>query len=238
MQGPDPKKIARIAALQKTAGEVRFIKDRSGDSKEWAWGPPGASERTISENFLFNAKELKPLALSLRSALMALGHVTSAHARFVKIKSRNVSPDGSLGGQGYIQKITDLRRQLMNCIEVLSAFTDTVYDEIKAPHWQPAEDKMTPRDRKEVQQIVEESTEIKDDPEVWAEEEEAEEEVQKKPTPRSKKRNKEASADPLARVASQIWMASEDFARKDPVGHARLVEAMTGIYQFMQKGSP
>lgn len=237
MQGPDPKKIARIAALQKTAGEVRFIKDRSGDSKEWAWGPPGASERAISDNFIFNAKELKPLALTLRSALMALGHATSAHARFVKIKSRNVSPDGALGGQGYIQKVSDLRRQLMNCIEVLSAFTDTVYDEIKAPHWQPAEDKLTPRDRKEVKQIVEESTEIKDDPENWAEEEEAEEAAQKKPAPKKVNRSKKASTDPLAHVASQIMMASEDFAHTDPMGHARLVEAMAGIYQFMQKGS-
>jgi hypothetical protein len=174
MNTPDPKKIARIASLTKTAGEVRFVKDRSGDAKEWAWAAPGASERKISENFIFNAKELKPLALTLRSALMALGHVTSAHARFVKVKSRNVSPDGALGGMGYVQKIPDMRRQLMNCIEVLSAITDTLHDELHAPHWHPAEDTMTPRDRDEVKQIVEESQDIKDDPENWAVEEEEE----------------------------------------------------------------
>jgi hypothetical protein len=174
MNTPDPKKIARIASLTKTAGEVRFVKDRSGDAKEWAWAAPGASERKISENFIFNAKELKPLALTLRSALMALGHVTSAHARFVKVKSRNVSPDGALGGMGYVQKIPDMRRQLMNCVEVLSAVTDTLYDELHAPHWHPAEDTMTPRDRDEVKQIVEESQDIKDDPENWAVEEEEE----------------------------------------------------------------
>ena len=175
MHEPDPKKIARIASMDKHAGEVRFIKDRSGDAKEWAWAAPGASERKISDNFLFNAKQLKPLALTLRSALMALGHVTSAHARFVKIKSRNVSPDGALGGMGYVQKIPDMRRQLMNCIEVLSATTDTLFDEIQAPHWQPAGDKLTPRDREEVQQLVEQSEDIKDDPENWALEEEMEE---------------------------------------------------------------
>lgn len=175
MHEPDPKKIARIASMDKQAGEVRFIKDRSGDAKEWAWAAPGASERKISDNFLFNAKQLKPLALTLRSALMALGHVTSAHARFVKIKSRNVSPDGALGGMGYVQKIPDMRRQLMNCIEVLSATTDTLFDEIQAPHWQPAGDKLTPRDREEVQQLVEQSEDIKDDPENWALEEEMEE---------------------------------------------------------------
>lgn len=167
---PNPRKI--VAAFNKQAGEVRFIKDRAGDSKEWAWSPPGASERNISENFIFNSKDLKPLVLTLRSALMALGHTTSAHARFVKIKSRMISPDGALGGMGYVQKITDMRRNLMNCVEVLSAFTDTLHDEVLAPHWHPAEDKMTPRDRTEVRELVQETKEIQQDPEGWANEQE------------------------------------------------------------------
>lgn len=158
----------------RTAGEVRFIKDRGSDHNEWGWGTPGPSEREINNEFMFNAKYLKPLAQSLRSALMALGHTTSAHAKFVKIKSRNVSPDGNLGGKGYIQKIPDMRRQLMNCIEALSSFTDTVYDELAAPHWDPAEDLLSPRDRDEVKDIIEDAEEIKQDPEEWAEEEEAE----------------------------------------------------------------
>lgn len=158
----------------KTAGEVRFIKDRGGDKNEWGWGSPGPSEREITESFVFNAKYLKPLACTLRSALMALGHATSAHARFVKIKSRNISPDGALGGKGYIAKIPDMRRQLMNVIEALSAFTDTVYDEIEAAHWNKVEDTLSPRDRQDVQQIVQDVKEIKDDPEGWAEEAEDE----------------------------------------------------------------
>lgn len=183
---PDPRRVVaryirskdggrgKTAAMNRTAGEVRFIKDRSGDSKEWGWGPPGPSERQIDSDFVFNAKHLKPLAKSMRSALMALGHTTSAYNRFVKIKSRNISPDGSLGGRGYIQKIPDMRRQLMNCVEALSAFTDTVFDELQAPHWDPAEDKLTSRDREEVFEIVEDAEQIKDDPEGWASEQESE----------------------------------------------------------------
>jgi len=183
---PDPRRVVaryirskdggrgKTAAMNRTAGEVRFIKDRSGDSKEWGWGPPGPSERQIDSEFVFNAKHLKPLAKSMRSALMALGHTTSAYNRFVKIKSRNISPDGSLGGRGYIQKIPDMRRQLMNCVEALSAFTDTVFDELQAPHWDPAEDRLTSRDREEVFEIVEDAEQIKDDPEGWASEQEAE----------------------------------------------------------------
>lgn len=181
---PDPNRVAlryahqkglrvKSASMTRTAGEVRFIKDRSGDSSEWGWGAPGPSEREIQPEFVFNAKHLKPLAQTMRSALMALGHVTSAYNRFVKIKSRNVSPDGALGGKGYIQKIPDMRRQLMNCVEALSALTDTIYDELHAPHWNPAEDTLDARDRDEVKEIIEDAEEIKDDPEGWAEGQEA-----------------------------------------------------------------
>lgn len=167
-------KLVKNAAMRRTAGEVRFIKDRSGDASEWAFGPPGPSEREIQPSFVFNARHLKPLAQTLRSALMALGHTTSAYNRFVKIKSRNVSPDGNLGGKGYIQKITDMRRQLMNCVEALSALTDTIYDEMNAPHWNPTEDTLDARDRDEVKEIIEDVQEIKEDPEAWAEEQESE----------------------------------------------------------------
>jgi hypothetical protein len=163
-----------LISRPKVAGEVRFVKDRSGDKSEWGWGPTGPAERTIDGQFVFNAKHLKPLALTLRSSLMALGHVASAYTRFTKIKSSNISPDGNLGGKGYIQKISDMRRQLVNCVEALSAVTDTIYDEINAPHWHPSEDIMTPRDRQEVREIVQEAETIKDDPEGWAEEQEEE----------------------------------------------------------------
>lgn len=173
MARPDPKKVV-LAHRQKTAGEVRFIKDRGSNKDEWGWGSPGPNERQIQEDFVFNAKYLKPLALTMRSALMALGHATSAHARLVKVKSRNVSPDGALGGKGYIQKIPDMRRQLMNTIEALSALTDTIHDEMNAPHWDPAEDKLDARDREEVREIVEDSDEIRVDPEGWAADQEEE----------------------------------------------------------------
>lgn len=174
MTHPDPKRVA-AGFRRKTAGEVRFVKDRGGDKSEWAWNSPGPTEREIGEDFVFNPRHLKPMAQVLRSSLMALGHATSAHSRLVKLKSRNVSPDGNLGGRGYIQKIPDMRRQLMNCIEVLSAMSDTLYDELSAPHWNPAEDTLDARDREEVREIVEDAEEIKEDPEGWAQEEEAEE---------------------------------------------------------------
>ena len=166
--------LASPGRRTKTAGEVRFIKDRGGDKNEWGWGTPGPSEREIQEDFEFNPKKLKPLAKCLRSTLMALGHAQSAYNEFTRLKSAQVSPDGSLGGKGYIQKIAEMRRQFMNCSEALSSLSDTLYDEINAPHWNPAIQEQSTREREEVRDIMEDAEEIRRDPEEWAGEEESE----------------------------------------------------------------
>ena len=178
---PDPKLVAnaymhntRIARRVKTAGEVIFRKDRGGEKGEWAWGGIGPSKRDMDEAFQFKGKYVKPLASTLRATLMALGHATSAQNTFVKIKSSDVSPDGNLGGKGYIQKISDMRRQYMNVVEALSALSDTLHDELKAPHWHPESETGGPRERSEVQQIMNDAETIMQDPEGWAEEEEQE----------------------------------------------------------------
>lgn len=158
----------------KTAGEVRFIKDRGSSDKEWGWGSPGPSAREMDTEYEFKARNLEPLIRCLRSTLIALGHAQSAYNSFTKIKSREISPDGSLGGKGYIMKITDMRRQFMNCSEALSSLSDTIYDEIHAPHWkEKLEGAPDNRERDEVQQIMQDVEEIKPNPEGFAQEEEA-----------------------------------------------------------------
>lgn len=156
-----PKKMIR------TAGEVRFVKDNSNDASSWAWGDTGASERRIPADFVFKKNAHKALAKTMRSSLSAMGHALSAYHTFTKIKSADVSPDGALGGRGYIQKVAHMRRAYMNVAEALSALSDTIYDEINAPHWQDA------GVTKEIKAIVEEAEEIREDPEAWAEEQDA-----------------------------------------------------------------
>lgn len=153
--------------MKRTAGEVRFIKDRGGDTGEWAWGEYSPKNRNMVKDHKYNKKCAKDLARVLRSTLMALGHAMSAYSVFAKIKSRDVSPDGSLGGKGYIMEIKSMRKQYMNVVEALSALSDTVYDEINEDHWAAAVEKLTAKILKEVEQI-------KEDPENWAEENETE----------------------------------------------------------------
>ena len=129
--------------------------------------PTGHLSRDIDPNYEYDPKNLEPLVRCLRSALMALGHATSAHHAFVKLKSRDVSPDGMLGGQGFVQHVAEMRQQFAACVEALSGLTDTLYDEIKAPHWSEEAEE-------EAGEELEEVEELREDPEGWAQQEEQE----------------------------------------------------------------
>lgn len=153
----------------KTAGEVIFKKDLSGDAAQWAYATPGPSERIIGD-FNYSPKNLKPLAKTLRATLAGLGHVLSAYNTFAKVKSARVSPDGNLGGKGFIQKITDMRKQFMNTVEALSALSDTLYDEVNAPHWSVISRQEDSAQKTQVQEMISDVEEIRNDPEEWAEE--------------------------------------------------------------------
>lgn len=191
MSKADPKVVAqrygqrtKTASRVKTAGEVRFIKDHGDDSSAWAWGQHPPSERKMHPDHAFNLKCNKVLAKVLRSTLSSLGHTMSAYSAFAKIKSRDISPDGNLGGRGYIMEIKAMRRQYMNIVEALSALSDTLYDEITADHWKALQESA-------VRKVMEDIEDIKDDPEAWAihEEQEMDEDTPKRDflTPRTEK---------------------------------------------------
>lgn len=164
-------KMAKTIPMRRTAGEVRFVKDNSNDASSWAW-KQGPSERNMQPDYNYNPKRKKALAKVLRSTTASMGHAMSAYNAFTKIKSADVSPDGNLGGKGYIQKIMDMRKQYMNVVEALSALSDTIYDEINAPHWAAISRQESEEDKKEVAQIIQDAEEIKEDPEGWAEDQE------------------------------------------------------------------
>jgi len=175
MSQPDPKRIATAhLARVKTAGEVRFIKDKSGDANQWAWQDGGEQQRTIYPDYAFDPRKAKMLAKVLRATTASMGHAMSAYEMFSKLKSGDISPDGKLGGKGYIQRIPEMRRAYMNVVEALSALTDTLYDEVRAPHWTAISRQETPQEQAEVENIVQDALEIKEDPEAWAQREEAE----------------------------------------------------------------
>jgi hypothetical protein len=94
-------------------------------------------KRKIPDKHAFDPKSLKPLSKMLWATSVALGHALTAHRQFSRLKSVSFSPDGLVGGQGYVMKVKDVRSHLFEACEQLSAICDTIHDEIHAPHWKP-----------------------------------------------------------------------------------------------------
>lgn len=200
MTKPDPKRVAALYLGQpgrvKTAGEVIFKKDRGDDVGSWAYNDNAPSMREIPRDFNYSPRNQKPLAKILRATLAALGHTLSGYNRFAKIKSARVSPDGNLGGRGYIQKIADMRKQYMNCVEALSALADTVYDEINAPHWSLISRQEGDEEKAEISALIGDAESIRSDPQEWAENEMKEEFEDGSKKERDEERDKPELVDP------------------------------------------
>jgi hypothetical protein len=148
----------------KTAGEVRHVKDTGGDASTWAYAVHSPSERELNVKFEWNPAMVESLALVLRSTVAAMGHAINAQNVFAQIESRNVSPDGRLGGKGYVQRVVDMRRQYFNIVEALSSLQDTLFDEVHAAHWTAIKGESA-----ETQEVLEQTDEIRDNPGSWAE---------------------------------------------------------------------
>jgi len=134
-------------------------------------------KRAIPKGYSYDPKALKPLARVLWAMSVSLGHAMTAHRQFARLKSATFSPDGLMGGRGYVMPIKDMRKELYNACEALSAISDTVFDEINAPHWKPKLGQLEREDMEDISQLVGDASRILEDPQGEAEEdlEEAEE---------------------------------------------------------------
>lgn len=147
--------------------------------------PPEGTQpanRQIPTNHKFDPKALKPLAKMLWAMSVSLGHALQAYRIFNRIKSSTVSPDGMIGGRGYILKVTELRQQLYDACEALSKVSDTIHDEINGPHWKPKVGELSKEDFDAIERLIGESEHLLENPEEEIEDEEAEVEKKGKPS--------------------------------------------------------
>ncbi len=128
------------------------------------------NQRKIPANHAFDPKALKPLVKMLWATSVALGHTLTAHRQFSRLKSVAFSPDGMVGGRGYVMGVKDVRAKLYEASEHLSTICDAIYDEINGEHWKPKLAKLEGRDVAEVNRLLADATDYLEDPEGEAEE--------------------------------------------------------------------
>jgi hypothetical protein len=172
---PEPQGIPKTAALRKAAGFPPFPPKEPGGG---GGGPPPGLEgkgsistkRNIPKDHPYDPKALKPMAKALWAASVALGHALTAYRHFSRLKSATISPDGMLGGRGFVMPMPDMRKRLHEACDSLSALTDTLHDEINAPHWKSKLSQLDENEVGDIEHFVEESQSILENPEEDAEE--------------------------------------------------------------------
>lgn len=125
----------------------------------------GGSKRNIPKDHPYDPKSLKPMAKTLWATSVSLGHALTAYRHMSRLKSATISPDGMLGGRGYVMNVSEMRKRLYEACESLSAITDTLHDEINAPHWKPRLAELDENEADDVERFIEESQNILDNPE-------------------------------------------------------------------------
>lgn len=136
---------------------------------------PSPQGRRIDPAYKYDVSKIEDLVKTQKYLLAALGHAMKAQQGFSIIPSSTISPDGLIGGMGYIMSVADFRKNLSNTIEVFSALTDTLEDEINAPHWDVGnidneELDEEGLDSNELNQEISDIHEMKQDPTGWVDE--------------------------------------------------------------------
>jgi len=111
--------------------------------------------RVIPDDFAYNPKKLKHLKNILHNVSVALGTLSSAQSEFSKLKAPEISPDGMLGGIGYIMTVKDIKQGLINSIHLLGNLADCIADELHNPRWNVEDDK-------EVEDLIEEKEKVEE----------------------------------------------------------------------------
>lgn len=109
--------------------------------------------REISDDFKYDKKKLKHLTYVLHNVNVSLGALVVGLSRLSKLNGPTISPDGMLGGLGYVMPLKDMKLGLHEVIEKLSDIQDTIADELTNPKWGAEDDKSIKEVLKEKEKV-------------------------------------------------------------------------------------
>ena len=161
----------QLALAEHQGIRVAALPSEEGDSNPFMQGK-GLSmptKRQIPKDHSFDPKQLKPIVKTLWALSVSLGHALTAHRQFSRLKSISFSPDGLVGGRGYVMGVKDVRQALHEATENISTICDALYDEVNAPHWKGKLGELEKNDE-DFMKLLEDAKGYMDDPEGEAEE--------------------------------------------------------------------
>jgi len=110
------------------------------------------------DNFKYKDNGVRQVAKTYKHLAQSFLNMTKAANIFTGLKASEISPDGKLGGKGYIQPIREIRTAMAECLNDMSELLDTFHDEVNSPYWK----KTTLEDHPAVKEILQEADHIVD----------------------------------------------------------------------------
>lgn len=86
------------------------------------------------DGFRFKDQGIKAIANTYKHLAKAFMELAVANNTFSSCKSSQISPDGKLGGKGYVLSIRDIRESFGNIMNSMSELIDTFHDEVNSPY--------------------------------------------------------------------------------------------------------
>jgi len=111
-------------------------------------------------DFEYNKSKAKILQKALHNINVSLGTLLAAMKDLSILRGSDVTPDGKLGGSGFIMSFREIKTIMAESINSLSNVTDTIADELTNPRWG-----LTDKEKKKVEEIqenVEDKAEVAD----------------------------------------------------------------------------
>jgi len=149
--------MKRVRLTEKFAAESSASAEKKKKDK-------GVEERNTS-GFEYDKSKAKVLKKSLHNLNVALGSLIGAMKDLSLLRGSEVTPDGKLGGRGFIMNFRDIKSLCNEAINNLSDITDTIADELTNPKWglNPSEVKKVKKVKEEVNEKADEAEEIVED---------------------------------------------------------------------------
>jgi hypothetical protein len=140
----------RIAAEDPIAKKnIRVAADKATDKKKDTKNRGDAS-RDLGD-FEYDTSKAKVLKKALHNINVSLGTLISAMKDLAILRGSEVTPDGQIGGRGFIMPFKEMKSTLNESITQLSDVTDSLADELTNPKWG-----LSSNEKKKVKEEVEE----------------------------------------------------------------------------------
>ena len=114
-----------------------------------------------TDGFEYDKAKATVLKRSLHNINVSVGTLISAVKDLSMLRGAEITPDGMLGGRGFIMNFRELKATLNQAVNDLSDITDTLADELTNPKWglSTTEKKQVKKEKQQVEDEVEDTQE-------------------------------------------------------------------------------